>query len=198
MEQPPDQQPPGYQPARSARTQVSHRFGIAPVWLVIGSIGIILILVFGVTRLVQSRQPDPEPTDSVARNSSPGIDGIIAEKAPASQFEVGDCLAEFSSPLEPATIVTCSTPHAAQLIGLETLEDVPFPGDPRVTTKAEEACRAIELDPEAALEGNWNYAFSRPSSGTWEAGDRSVACFLALEEGTTTVSLLPASETTST
>ncbi|MGO2532826.1 septum formation family protein [Arthrobacter rhombi] len=198
MEQPPDQQPQGYQPARSAQTQASHRFGVAPVWLVIGSIGIILILIFGITRLVHVMQPTPEPATSVPRNSSPGIDGIIAEMAPATQFEVGDCLTEFSSPLEPATIVTCSTPHAAQLIGLETLDDVPFPGDPRVTSKAEEACRAIKLDPAAALEGTWNYAFSRPSAGTWEAGDRSVACFLALEEGTTTVSLLPAPETTTT
>lgn len=196
MEHPSDQQPQGYQPPRSARTQASHWFGVSPLWLVIGAIGIILILVFGINRVVHAMRPAPEATASVPRNTAPGIDGIIAEQAPASQFEVGDCLTEFTSPLDTATIVACSTAHTAQLIGIETLDDVPFPGDPRVTTKAEEACRAIKLDPTASLEGTWNYAFSRPSSGTWEAGDRSVACFLALEEGTTTVSLLPAPDTT--
>jgi len=170
-----------------------HRFGIAPIWLAVGALGIILILVFGLTRLVQAIRPDPAAVAPVPRNPSPGIDGVIAEGAPPAQFEVGDCLADFASPLEPATIVTCSTPHTAQLIGLETLDDVPYPGDPRVTSKAEAACRAITLDPGAALQGAWNYAFSRPSAGTWEAGDRTVACFLALEEGTTTASLLPSS-----
>ncbi|WP_417219923.1 septum formation family protein [Arthrobacter sp.] len=193
MQEPSDRHEPSYQPARPAETQKTHRFGIAPGWLVIGAIGITLILVFGITRLVQAMQPAPTTTASVARNPSPGIDGIIAEQAPAHQFQVGDCLTDFTSPLEPATIVTCSTPHQAQLIGVKTLDDVPYPGDPRVTSKAEEACRAIRLDPGTALEGSWNYAFSRPSAGTWDAGDRDVACFLALEEGTTTASLLPTS-----
>lgn len=193
MQEPSDRHEPSYQPARPAETQRVHRWGIAPVWLVIGSIGIILVLVFGITRLVQALHPAPGEAASVPRNPSPGMDGVIAEQAPPHQFEVGDCLTDFTSPLKTATIVTCSTPHQAQLIGIETLDDVPYPGDPRVTTKAEEACRAIRLDPGTALEGSWNYAFSRPSSGTWEAGDRSVACFLALEKGTTTASLLPSS-----
>lgn len=193
MQEHSDRHVPSYQPPRPAETQRVHRFGMAPAWLAIGAIGIILILVFGITRLVQAMHPAHEAAASVPRNPSPGIDGIIAEHAPPHQFEVGDCLADFTSPLETATIVTCSTPHEAQLIGVETLDDVPYPGDPRVTSKAEEACRAIRLDPETALEGSWNYAFSRPSSGTWEAGDRSVACFLALEDGTTTASLLPSS-----
>lgn len=193
MQEHSERRPPSYQPPRPAQTQTVHRFGIAPIWLAIGAIGIILILVFGVTRLVQATRPGPTTVAPVPRNPSPGIDGIIAEGAPPAQFEVGDCLADFTSPLEPATIVTCSTPHTAQLIGLETLDDVPYPGDPRVTSKAEAACRAITLDPGTALQGAWNYAFSRPSAGTWEAGDRTVACFLALEEGTTTASLLPSS-----
>lgn len=193
MQEPSDRQRPSYQPPRPADTQNGHRFGIAPAWLVIGAMGIILLLVFGVTRLVQAMHPAPGPAATVQRNPSPGIDGVIAEEAPPHQFEVGDCLTGFSSPLETATIVTCATPHDAQLIGIETLDDVPYPGDPRVTAKAEEVCRAIRLESTTALEGTWNYAFSRPSSGTWEAGDRSVACFLALEEGTTSASLLPAS-----
>lgn len=193
MQESSDGHEPSYQPARPAETQGGHRFGIAPGWLVIGALGIILILVFGISRLTHAMQANPEASPTVARDPSPGIDGIIAENAPAHQFKVGDCLADFTSPLDPATIVTCTTPHGAQLIGVKTLDDVPYPGDPRVTSKAEEACRAIRLDPGAALEGNWNYAFSRPSAGTWDAGDRSVACFLSLEEGTTTASLLPSS-----
>jgi hypothetical protein len=162
--------------------------------VVIGGIGIVLLLVYGVGKLFEASTGGPAEPAKVSRNAEPGIDGIIAANAPASQFLVGDCLNEFTGPLGTATIVTCQTPHTAQLIGIATLDDTPYPGDPRVTRKAEDACKAIKLDAGAALQGSWNYEFSRPSEGTWAAGDRSVACFLSLSEGTVNTSVLPVSQ----
>lgn len=184
-------EPSPYQPARSANTETRHRFGLSPVWMVIGAVGIVLMLVYGTGKLMDAATPTPAPPSEVVRDSDPGIDGIIARNAPASQFEIGDCLTGFTGPLEQATIVTCRTPHTAQLIGVAELDDAPYPGDERTATKAEAACKAITLDPAALSAGAWNYEFSSPSQGTWSEGDRSVACFLALSEGTVSQSLLP-------
>lgn len=189
-------EPSPYQPARSAETQVRRRRGTSPFWVVLGAAGIILMLVYGAGKLMDTASPDAAPATEVSRDTDPGIDGIIARDAPASQFVAGDCLTDFEGPLDRATIVTCRTPHTAQLIGIARLDDTPYPGDARTATKAEAACKAIRLDPAALSEGAWTYEFSSPSQGTWAAGDRNVACFLTLAEGTVGRSMLPAASGT--
>ncbi|GER22402.1 hypothetical protein NCCP1664_08990 [Zafaria cholistanensis] len=196
MEEAPDERPAPspYQPARRADTKVTRRFGGRWGWIALGTAGVVLLVVFGAGRLSNATSPEPAVQSAVPRNPNPGIDGVVAASAPTSQFRVGDCLRGFSGPLEPATIVLCTASHDAQLIGLATLDDTPYPGDARTETKSEAACRAIELEATVALKGNWSYQFSRPSSGTWAAGDRTVACFLSLDEGTVDASLLPAAD----
>ena len=194
MEEAPDERPAPspYQPARRADTKVTRRFGGTWGWVALGAAGVVLLVVFGAGRLSNATSAEPAAQSTIPRNANPGIDGVVAANAPASQFEVGDCLRGFDGPLKPATIVLCTSSHDAQLIGLATLDDTPYPGDARTETKAEAACRAIELEATVALNGKWSYQFSRPSSGTWAEGDRAVACFLSLEEGTVDASLLPA------
>ncbi|WP_309080964.1 septum formation family protein [Zhihengliuella sp.] len=177
-----------YQPPRPAETETKRP---SRVWLVVGALAVVLLVVYAVFRL-DGTTPEESP-DAVVRNDDPGIDGIIAADAPASAFEVGDCLAGFTSPLEEATIVTCQTPHNAQFIGTATLDDLPYPGEAGTTEKAAEACKAIKLDTDVLMAHQWTYQFSQPSSGSWEAGDRDVACFLSLksDDERTADSVLP-------
>lgn len=179
-----------YQPPKPAETQPGRP---SRVWLLVGIAAVVLLVVYAVVKL-GGGTPAPEADDDVVRNTEPGIDGIIARDAPASAFEVGDCLTRFTSPLEAATIVECTTAHNAQFIGTAELEqDIPYPGQPATTEKATEACKDIKLETGVLTSYSWEYQFSQPTSGSWESGDRSVACFLALtsSDETVTGSLLP-------
>ncbi|MFL4476125.1 hypothetical protein ACIPVK_19195 [Paeniglutamicibacter sp. MACA_103] len=149
-----------------------------------------LIVIYGANRF-GGREAVPAPTAEVTRNASPGLDGIIASEVPADQLQAGDCLQGFSGPLEPSTVVTCETPHNAQLIGTFTVGGETFPGPAGILAQSEELCKSIPLDPEAPLDTGWSYHFSRPSESTWKTGDRLVACFLALNEGSVRQSMLP-------
>lgn len=183
-----------YQPPKPAETQTRRP---SRIWLLVGIAAVILLVVYAVFRLGGGDQ-EPEAGDDVVRNPDPGIDGIIAADAPASSFVVGDCLTSFTSPLEPATIVECETPHNAQFIGTAELdEDIPYPGQPDTTDKAAEACKKIKLDTDVLTSQRWEYQFSQPTSGSWETGDRSVDCFLAVtspDEQATGTLLPPESE----
>ncbi|GHD02763.1 septum formation family protein [Zhihengliuella salsuginis] len=181
-----------YQPPIPAETQTRRP---SRVWLLVGIVAVVLLVVYAVFRLGSSGEAPPEAGDDVVRDSDPGIDGIIAADAPASSFVVGDCLTSFTSPLEPATIVECETPHTAQFIGTADLDpDIPYPGKPDTTEKAAEACKQIKLDTDVLTSQRWEYQFSQPTGGSWEAGDRSVDCFLAVTspDETATGTLLPA------
>lgn len=150
-----------------------------------------LIVIYGAGRFFA---PDtaPAPTTEVSRNASPGLDGIIATDVPADQLRVGDCLQGFTGPLQTSTVVTCQTAHNAQLIGTFAIDGETYPGPDGILDRSEELCKSVPLDPAAPLDTGWSYHFSRPSESTWATGDRLVACFLALNEGSVRQSMLPA------
>lgn len=190
MEPTREPEPSPYQPPKPAETQPGRS---SRIWLLVGIAAVVLLVVYAVVRL-GGGTPEPEADDDVVRNTEPGIDGIIARDAPPSAFEVGDCLTQFASPLEPATIVECTTGHNAQFIGTAELDqDIPYPGKPDTTEKATGACKDIKLETGVLTSYSWEYQFSQPTRGSWESGDRSVACFLALtsDEDIVTGSLLP-------
>jgi hypothetical protein len=150
-----------------------------------------MILIYGANNFF-GREVSPEPITEVTRNASPGLDGIVASEVPAAQLQVGDCLQGFTGPLDPTTVVTCQTAHNAQLIGTFAIEGDAFPGPEGILAQSEALCKAVPLDPASPLDTGWSYHFSRPSQQTWQIGDRVVACFLALNEGSVRVSMLPA------
>ncbi len=149
-----------------------------------------LIVIYGANTFF-GLDDSAEPGAEVTRNASPGIDGVIASNVPADQLRVGDCLQGFNGPLETSTVVTCPTAHNAQLIGIFTMTGEQFPGQTGILTRSEELCKSVALDPSSPLDTGWSYHFSRPSEATWKSGDRLVACFLVLNEGSVRVSMLP-------
>ena len=158
---------------------------------------VIALIALGIfNALSRSNAPaTEEPT--VSRNASPGIDGIIAKAVQVNQLQVGDCVRDFAGPLEKATVVTCTTDHNAQLIGVPELKNEPdaYPGSEAVSAKGLEACKAITLNVASLGSVNWRYEYSRPSKDTWATGDREIGCFLKSEGSNTKTSLLPTSTT---
>lgn len=149
-----------------------------------------MIALYGADKFFAANQAQT-PAPLVNRNVNPGIDGVIAVGVPPEQLETGDCLQGFASALDPATIVTCTTSHNAQMIGSFEVTESEFPGPDALMQRSEDLCKAIVLDPQSGIDSTWSYHFSRPSEKTWKTGDRTVACFLALSEGTVQKSLLP-------
>lgn len=186
-------EPSPYQPALSADTPAPQRSGAFKTWRIVGILCVAALVFYGAGRLIESKQPASAPETVVPREISPGLDGVIALEAPASQFIVGDCLQDFVDPLKPATVVTCETPHNAQFIGSFRAGGDEFPGSEELLALSEKGCKDIRLDPGSALDSTWLYRFSHPSKATWANGDRTVACFLNLADGTVRSSLLPQS-----
>lgn len=154
--------------------------------------GVLLIVLYGADRFLgdgQSKAAAP----SVSRNPNPGIDGVVALKVPPEQLQTGDCIQGFKTALDPATVVTCATSHNAEMIGTFDITEDSFPGSDELMTRSLGLCKTIKLDPSSPLDTTWSYHFSRPSAKSWATGDRKVACFLALNDGTVQDSLLPTS-----
>lgn len=159
------------------------------LWALLGALGFLLIVIYGATKFF-GQDATEAPVEEVSRNPSPGLDGIISIDVPAQQLKVGDCLQGFVSPLESTTVVTCLTAHNAQLIGTFEISAEEFPGSAGILARSEDLCKSIPLDPTSPLDTSWSYHFSRPSEDSWKGGDRLVACFVAIDEGTVRESVL--------
>ncbi|PQZ96325.1 hypothetical protein CQ018_03410 [Arthrobacter sp. MYb227] len=177
-------------PPRSAQSQKRAWWQATTLWALIGAMGVLLIVLYGADKFFGANQAQ-DPTPNVSRNPNPGIDGVIALDVPPEQLETGDCLQGFATALAPVTVVTCATSHNAQMIGSFEVTETQFPGADALMRRSEDLCKAIVLDPKSGIDASWSYHFSRPSEKTWKTGDRTVACFLALNEGTVQNSLLP-------
>lgn len=194
MSDPPPAEGNAALPARSAKSQRHARWIAPALWALIGSLGVLLVLLYGADRFFGPGQAKT-PAPSVLRNPNPGIDGVIALQVPPEQLEAGDCLQGFTDALGLVTIVTCSTSHNAQMIGTFNITEDTFPGSEELMARSQDLCKSVPLDPSSPLDTTWSYHFSRPSEKSWATGDRKVVCFLALNDGTVQDSLLPSSAT---
>ena len=104
----------------------------------------------------------------------------------------GECLTGFSDPFaEEFQVVSCSSPHNAELLHAELLSresSEPYPGDPAVLAAARAACDVRDLvNIEVAQEfSDLRTSYSYPvSQNQWDAGERGVYCFVYSESGAT-------------
>ena len=109
----------------------------------------------------------------------------------------GECLTGFSDPFaEEFKVVSCSSPHNAELLHAELLSSVaaePYPEDPAVLAAARAACDVRDLvNIEVAKEfSDLRTSYSYPvSEDQWDAGERGVYCFVYSESGATFTSSL--------
>lgn len=178
--------------ARQSRRDMRNRQRARRRWFITGGV-ILVIVVVGlvVVPWMISLLGDDEPEDSVvSRDPSPGLDGIIAREMPPEQFEPGECLTDFDSPDDPASVIECDQDHSAQLIGRKTFaDDEAYPGKESVDSASEEFCSAIELS--GTSEASVVIEISQPSEGSWEEeDDRRVDCYAKADEGVLSSSLV--------
>ncbi|MGO1183134.1 MAG: septum formation family protein [Micrococcaceae bacterium] len=162
-------------------------------WLASGVL-LVVIVVIGlvvvpwVSSMLNNDTAEEAPT-ATERNENPGLDGIIATGLAPEDFEPGDCLTDFSSTEDPATVIECDQPHEAELVGRQTFADADaYPGTEQMRSAAEEFCGSIQLTGTA--DAPVVIQVSNPSEGSWEAGDRRVDCLAATTEGQLTGTLV--------
>jgi len=106
--------------------------------------------------------------------------------------EPGQCLLDFSGADQNVTIVTCTTPHHAQLLASEFYpDDADFPGRDQLGARAKAACDAADINEgAAAAAGEITLLHVTPTEGSWADDDRRVDCFAVSEAATLSRSLL--------
>ncbi|WP_051299013.1 septum formation family protein [Arthrobacter castelli] len=176
---PPDpQQRP--QPRRSRK-----KASKAPLFL---GIGVAAALIVGII-LIATMLTGNGTTEA---DSKPDGNGVIAEDVSPFDFEQGQCFTDFTDATEPATVVTCETPHQAQLVNTFHYEDdADFPGEEALAQKAEELCRSTGMNAEANNYGDrLRQQTAYPQAESWQQGDRRVDCFIRITSGEITGSLI--------
>ncbi|MBP2215441.1 septum formation family protein [Arthrobacter sp. CAN_C5] len=141
------------------------------------------LLIWGLIALIGglTATPDREPVV----NGTPGADGIIAENVLPLDIEEGQCLRDFVDINSESTVVTCSTPHNAQLLATAFYaEGDAFPGDDALALRAQEVCDGVDLDEgTAARYESLELLRVTPRQGSWSEGDRRVDCVVTSSEG---------------
>ena len=134
--------------------------------LIIGALGVFAVLVVLFFTVVLGSEKAP---------------GVLEENVAPIELDAGACLADFTGVNEPATVVTCDTPHNAQLVAAETYPDSDeFPGTDALSERATEVCSQVRyseaLTESPDLELQENKAVPTPES--WDDGDRRIDCFV--------------------
>lgn len=139
--------------------------------------------------------PEAQPVSVEVEDPVPSFPDLTAgARAPGvwewSELRGGECLAAFPGAFaEEYEVVSCSTPHAAQVVIAETLSrdpDASFPGEASVLEIARDVCdvySVIDVDlaagyPDLQLELSYPVNASQ-----WEQGARVAYCFVTRSSG---------------
>ena len=177
--------PPARKPA--AGSGEDGRPALKPLLLIGAGIlaAIIIIVVIIVSLANRGTEPGSQAASSSAgAEATPGADGVIAENVTPFDFKAGQCFIDFKAATQNATVVTCETPHAAQLVGTYFYEEADkFPGKDALNVQAEKFCGAVDLNDKAADYPALRKSYGLPSEGTWQEGDRRIDCFVVSDKG---------------
>jgi hypothetical protein len=166
---------PAAPPSSGKRTMVVAAVGVA-VFLVVAGIGALLL-----------RDAD----------SSGGADATPAPPTPASgvvvgatTLAVGDCLILPSEDtFDEVRRLACTEPHDGEVFFVEAYPADAYPSDGEFRSYAEGQClpafaefTGSAYDDQEVLEIGW----FTPTAGSWDNGDRDVACYLTPVDGSRT------------
>ncbi|MCC9173567.1 septum formation family protein [Arthrobacter sp. zg-Y179] len=111
-------------------------------------------------------------------------EGVISEDVSPLELEDGACLKDWDDVNSSATVVTCETPHNAQLVATDSFtEDAAFPGTSALEERVNDVCEAVQYAGAAAEFPGLKLAKSIPTEQTWASGDRRVDCIVFAPEG---------------
>ena len=108
--------------------------------------------------------------------------------SPLETYGLGDCLANVPDSGADVTgirAVSCDGEHNGEIVGVREQPDGDFPGVAAIDAAAESACRAaFETYVGTSFEtSRLGMFFLYPSSETWDAGDRQIACLALAPPG---------------
>ncbi|MCC9204020.1 septum formation family protein [Arthrobacter sp. zg-Y769] len=110
-------------------------------------------------------------------------EGVISEDVSPVELEDGACLRGWDDVNSSATVVTCETPHNAQLVATDSFtEDASFPGTAALEERVNEVCAAVDYSDAAADFPGLKLTKSIPTEQTWSSGDRRVDCIVFTAE----------------
>lgn len=136
------------------------------VLIILGILGILAVLVVLLFTVVL--QPEKAP-------------GVVEENVEPLDLSAGDCLQGFEAFDQPVTVVTCETPHNAQLVATDSYpEDDDFPGSEALSAKATEVCSQVQYSETLTANPDLKLQETKvvPTEDSWDDGDRRVDCFV--------------------
>jgi hypothetical protein len=120
---------------------------------------------------------------------------IHYKKSAVFSLKTGECIDPNG---QAATVVSCSTPHDAEVFATFSLPGSKWPGTTAVRTAASSGCSTRltgYLNPQLAISLASTYIY--PDSVAWQAGTRTVICEVRATSGQLTGSVRGASATAS-
>ncbi|MER2136556.1 MAG: septum formation family protein [Arthrobacter sp.] len=118
-------------------------------------------------------------------------EGVLEDSVSPVDLEAGACLQDFQSVNSEVTVVTCETPHNAQLVATSSYADSDtFPGTSALAAKAEEVCSSVIYTDAASKYTDLELNRAVPTQNSWDAGDRRVDCFVVAPGEDLTESLI--------
>ncbi|WP_085101141.1 DUF4190 domain-containing protein [Mycobacterium paraense] len=187
---PPAPYPPPVYPYPPPRPTTS---GFAVASLVCGIVGgVLLSVIFGIIALGKTR-PGGQRGRGMAIAGlalSAGWAVVIAvaiafvalsptHTVSAQDIKVGDCFAELPTGNRIASVntVSCDRPHAAEVAGVVTIPDGPFPGDAGFSAYNKECKETLaSYSATALLDPGVDLAVMKPTQDSWQHGDRAMVC----------------------
>lgn len=118
---------------------------------------------------------------------------ITYKKSAVFSLKTGDC---FDPQGQDYTLISCDSPHVAEVFGTFALTGTTWPGDAVVQATASSGCSSRltgYLNPQLALSLASTYVY--PNSVAWQAGTRTVICEVRASSGQLTGSVRGASAT---
>ncbi len=120
-------------------------------------------------------------------SSEPGRDAdsqiTEAGNIGADAFQVGDCMisADLEQTFTEVPAVPCSQAHDAEVISLVTVMSSSEYDEAAITAEADTACLEdmatyVGANWETVENGNLVVNYFYPTSGSWDAGDRTITC----------------------
>lgn len=141
------------------------------VLIILGILGILAVLVVLLFTVVLQSEKAP---------------GVVEENVEPLDLSAGDCLQGFEAFDQPVTVVTCETPHNAQLVATDSYpDDDDFPGSEALSAKATEVCSQVQYSETLTANPDLNLQETKvvPTEDSWDDGDRRVDCFVVSSGG---------------
>jgi Septum formation len=141
-----------------------------------------VILVVAVASLLRGNGTGPEgaPADRPAA----GTEGVIAQGVQPVDLQQADCMRDFVDANQPVTVVSCESPHNAQLVATFIYpEEDDFPGRDALAARGQELCGSVDFSATVDRFQPLSLTQARPTEESWQEGDRRVDCIVFSEEG---------------